>query len=264
MRPHRAHGFPLLLALAGCDLAGGCLELTLELPELPRVWSAAFGAPGYRLGWRDPSGEPRVLTGETWAAAEAAATVTVAAGAYTPVLAWLEGPGVPVGLRPAGAIVPVDVDPERMTVRLTFEQGAAAWVLERLLGPAAAIGADSLDVERLARDIRETGQGDPWRVDLDGLIASVIAGDPDVRRRDTVPVCSPGAAALIWDNPFTEPLAPGGPPVDTPTGFHRLYGCNDGGVWTGATQVLWVDPRETIWVSRGRSPRVLSPRAPPR
>lgn len=234
--------------------------LDVRLPGLPPVWQAAFGEPGYRLACRDPGGNPVETNGAHWVAGMIAATVTVAAGACTPILAWLDGPAVPAELYPAGAIVPLDVQPKGMIADLCFEQGAAAWTLWQLLGPVAAIDTDRLDMVSLARKIRDTGQGDPWRVDLETLIVSVIAGDPVVRRRETVAVAAPGTSTLAWDDPFAPPLTEGGVPVDTPVGFHRLYTLDTEGGWTGSALDLWVDPRETIWIER---PGVSLP-APPR
>jgi hypothetical protein len=246
----------LLLAVAGCSLPGPVLTLEVDLPPLPPAWAAAFGEPGFHLQWRASSGSLAEARGAPWVPGPCSQSVTVAAGAYVPVLAWVGDGLTDYALRPAGAVSPLDVAGGDRLV-LSFEQGAAAYLVNRLLGGQPALPPEAVDVRRIADAIQDAGRGDPWQVDLDAILVSLADGKLECRTQATAGVVLPtsalaawpDAAAALWASPFLPRLQPE-QAVEAAIGFHRLHLCDGTGRWTGGFLDLWVAPSEILWLTR--------------
>ncbi len=275
MKPRR-----ILSLLAAALLASGCgspfssLELELLLPPLPEVWEAAFPEVWYELSYVDARGRPVSADPSPWVAGVWGAPLALPARAYAPVVVTPVVPSLGVRLRPAGAMSPLDVEPNTRRLTASWERGTVALLVRRLLAGRgmAAIPADALDVERLAREMTARGDGDPWSVDVEALIGSIVqsAGASwECRRLAVRQVLIPAAelpggtegTEFVWDNPFCAAAVclddeGGGRALaleEVPLGLHRLF---PRVLATGAPQ--WLDlcvtPEEAAWVRRSPDP----------
>jgi hypothetical protein len=263
----------VLSLLAGALLTAGCgtpfpsLELELLLPPLPEDWEAAFPEVCYELAYVDARGQAVRTGASPWVAGAPGTPLLLPARAYSPVVVTPVVPSLGVRLRPAGALSPLDVEPGSRRLAASWERGTLALVVRTLLGEgASSIPPEALDVERLAREVAARGDGDPWRVDVEALIASVVesAGSGwECRRLATRQVVIPDAEATeyVWDNALRAAAVcldddEGGRSLvleAVPLGLHRLF---PRVLLTSAPQ--WLDlcvtPTEAAWVRRSPDP----------
>lgn len=248
------------------------MELALELPALPDAWARAFREVDCRLELADAAGTELPVSVSPWTAGVLEVRIELPAGSCSPVLAVPVIPELGLELRPAGAISPIDVDTRTRTLRASWERGAAAELLARLIAGsgAAAVPPEALDVERLARDMERHGEGDPWRVDAGAIVRSLQASGwtdwscPRLpSRRVLLPVTDlpapPSDRGYVRDDPFAGAcgLATGEDGLEAldlgevPVGFHRLFAARP-----EAAQERWLDlsvtAAEAAWIARSR------------
>lgn len=271
---------PIALSLlAAALLASGCrspfpaLELELLLPPLPGVWEAAFPEVCYELAYVDARGREVSTHPSPWPAGAPGTPLALPARSYAPVVVTPVVPSLGLRLRPAGALSPLDVEPGGRRLVASWERGAVALLVRRLLrGGVPSIPADALDVERLAGEMTAQGDGDPWNVDVDALVASIVesAGACWECRRFTVPRIAIPAAELpggpdstdyVWDNALRAAAACFDDENGrrwlvleaVPLGLHRLFPRV-----LEARAPQWLDlcvtPTEAAWVRRSPDP----------
>ena len=119
--------FLLLVVLDGCENPAIRDEYALEFPPLPAPWQELLGSARWRLIWTDGRGVPQTLE------ADGRAAISVVSEWAAPVLAfpyWPDRGIFPGEMRPAGAIVPFDIQGDRL--RLSWKAGAEAWFYREL------------------------------------------------------------------------------------------------------------------------------------
>jgi len=236
----------LFLAIpAGCDWYSGSVEVGLRLPELPEHWRRAFPELCFELVSPDPAvpltdclpcglGALRLPKQANW-----------------PVLAYPRARGV--RLPPAGALFPLDLAPDGVTLRLSWEHGPAAEVL-------LALAREDFDIslvngERLLTEMLARSAGDPWSLDLGHLAERLASGEfrvTDLRplpAREIVLQVPPGQWFL--ESPFREAQTVGpGQALTLPTvplGVHRLFAAGQPGGFD-----LFVNEREVFLLPFGQ------------
>jgi hypothetical protein len=127
--------------------------------------------------------------------------VTCVRSVNAPVLAYpLQG-----YLRPAGGFYPLSLRDfqGQEVLELTWEDGAAALVMERLVGQGR--DASLFNVSRLKRFLAESG--DPWDVDLDAVAQKISRGEFTAWDIDKLPSrdadLDPGPGTWFLESPFS-------------------------------------------------------------
>jgi hypothetical protein len=243
-RTFRAAAVPALFALAGlavvCAACAGPVlpdRYGIVLPALPEHWSAALGAPEWRLTWIGPEGrtETRVVP-----AGSAPPDLTVPPGRPGMALAWPAWPerDLPAGrMRPAGAIFPYDAAGDATgsagKIRLSWEAGPEAWLfllMAAQTAPAADSAADTANAtavipaknrawnfnwprfrELLASgDIPAAIRADPWRADWRSIAKKTLESGFDRRRIKVPDGLTPLSVVIPGPGPWfgTSPFAP--------------------------------------------------------
>ncbi|MCY4484117.1 MAG: hypothetical protein OXC12_14705 [Spirochaetaceae bacterium] len=129
-------------------------------------------------------------------------------------------------LRPAGAVVPLDVSSDGV-LQVTWERGVLATLILDLWRGGA--NPWLLNIERLDRELRQRTGADPWALDRGAILAAVQAGEMSVsairpRPKHTVSVSFP-AGRWVWWDPWATPLHSDGRTAFTiqlPAGYHLL------------------------------------------
>ena len=157
---------------------------------------------------------PQATPGRSHAApvpAAGSASLRLPKRANWPVLACPRARGVV--LPPAGALYPLDLDSDGESLRLSWEHGPAAQVLQELA--RQGVDVSRLNGERLLEQMLALSAGDPGGLDLDHLASRLASGEfrvTDLRLRPTRELClelPPGTWFL--DSPFrpAQELEPG-------------------------------------------------------
>ena len=195
-------------AAASCSMGPSAL-VRLELPDPPAPWKQAFPALTFLVVYQDSSG--RRATGS----ARRELMVECSKSGNSPLLAYPTGvpgeeaEGVPPGLlRPAGALYPLDLDPQATepTLRLSWQEGPLAALVSRLRDGGMEVSL--LNTARL-KERFGTFQ-DPWELDLGSMATELARGTfsaYDVDRlplRDVAVVSGPGTWFL--ESPLAAPV----------------------------------------------------------
>ena len=225
-------------AVAGMGLYGCSLvprPQLVQLPELPAAWSqftiilqltAVDGRDGteQRLSDALPGSAVVLPVGRH------TATVIVAEPVVTgPAGTNGRGAAIPpthLRLRPAGAVVPLDLGPDGM-LHVTWERGVLATLILDLWRGGA--NPWLLNIERLDQEIGERAGADPWALDRNAILAALQEGEMSAtvirpRRRHTIslPLL---AGRWVWWDPLATPLHSDGRTAFTiqlPAGYHLL------------------------------------------
>lgn len=230
----RAAAVPFLLSLCGCNLFPG--PQAVQLPEVPAVWRQfsvilrltvvdARGGTEQRLPDAVPGSVAVLPIGRHTATVIVAEPVVAGPAGAGSRSTNLLAPGV-LRLRPAGAVVPLDVGADGV-LQVSWERGVlAALILDLWRG-----GANPwlVDIERLDRELRARAGADPWALDRDAILAALQAGEMSAsvirpRPKHTVSLALP-AGRWVWWNPWATPLHSDGRTAFTiqlPAGYHLL------------------------------------------
>lgn len=221
----------LLGGLAACSLPipqwGTNSELEVRLPAPPPAWEP-FGALAYSIVLPAPQpGQPspslRVDAGAR------SIHLTIEKSINLPILAYPLLQGRADLLRPAGGVFPFSLD-ERGRLELSYRDGFLAQMLFPLYGKNDLIAA--VNVERLSEAIWERSLGDPWSVDRERILVTLVYGTMRSDRISLLPAFSLSISAHpgIWiaGDPFRAPLTV---PLDSrafeldrlPTGIHHFF-----------------------------------------
>ena len=240
-----------LTALCGCNLFPEPREV--YLPELPSGWR--HFAIILRLTVIDARGGaeqrlPDALPGSVVVLPIGRHTATVIVA--EPVVVGPAGAGSrsvkynspALRLRPAGAVVPLDVDAAG-ALQVTWERGVLATLILDLWRGGA--NPWLLNIERLDRELRMRVGADPWALDRDAILAALQAGEMSVsairpRPKHTVSLSLPAGRWTWWD-PWATPLRSDGRTAFTiqlAAGYHLLI--HDG----GAAQAVQVGDDGTV------------------
>jgi len=137
-------------------------------------------------------------------------------------------------LKPAGGIYPLSLD-ERGRLRMSYREG----FLAEMLFPVSRAGEllEAVNTERMSREIWDRSAADPWVIDREAILGTLLYGSmrsDRIRRRPSFDL-SFDAAPGTWfgDDPFLGPFF-----VDSeqssielkgiPTGVHRFYRSHEG------------------------------------
>ncbi|HUX12037.1 MAG TPA: hypothetical protein VMW87_03365 [Spirochaetia bacterium] len=184
----------LTLSLIGCDYFCIARTYTVHLPLPPEAWRVAFGEMEQEIIWVDAAGElvtTRVAAGTRQLDIRAArqGICPVTANALPSQFAAVPAFGSAL-LLPAGAIIPFACD-QQGSVVLSFRDGAAATVLQRLAG--AGVSLSGINVSRLISEMPARTRGDPWLANLSQIVDGLGAGE---FRADTIKPCEPVSVSL--------------------------------------------------------------------
>jgi hypothetical protein len=189
----------------------------LVLPAVPPAWEAILGPPHWRIEWFDPNGRLRYGEGSAATLPEADLPTEWA----SPVLAYPFWPArglAPGYMRPAGAIVPFDVEGD--SLRLTWEAGPEAWFYHALVSALTTSNAfgngivttatgrrpDRFDWPRFRNLLRSGNvpleiRDDPWLADWDAIAEKTIQSGFD-RRRIQARSRTPLTVSVPWPGPW--------------------------------------------------------------
>lgn len=244
-----------LMSLCGCNLFPGPREV--YLPELPAAWRHfAIILRLTAVDARDGAEQrlPDALPGSVAVLPIGRHTATVIVA--EPVVVGPAGAGGRGGepahpgalkLRPAGAVVPLDVDAGGV-LQVTWEGGVLATLILDLWRGGA--NPWLLNIERLDRELRVRAGTDPWALDRGAILAALQAGEMSVsavrpRRKHTVSLPLPAGRWSWWD-PWAAPLHSDGRTAFTiqlPAGYHLLI--HD----SGAAQAVQVGDDGTVLIA---------------
>jgi hypothetical protein len=182
--------------------------MNVVIPAPPEHWARAFPDLWFLVVFPDSQGRNREVEAADW---RVPVSVSCSKAGNTPVLAFpctVRDTGLPDGargiLRPAGGIFP-DCHGDSSagsTLKLTWEDGAAAYVVGRLI----SIGRDTslFNAARLADFLRRAA--DPWKLDLDGIAQKIAQGDFNAYDIDPLPgrdvTLEPGPGEWFLESPF--------------------------------------------------------------
>jgi hypothetical protein len=129
-------------------------------------------------------------------------------------------------LRPAGAVVPLDIGDDGV-VQVTWEHGVLATLILDLWRGGA--NPWLLNIERLDRELRQRAGADPWSLDRGAILAALQEGEMSVsvirpRRKHLVSLSLP-AGRWVWWDPWATPLHSDGSTtfaIQLPAGYHLL------------------------------------------
>ena len=227
------------MSLCGCNLLPGPREV--QLPAVPAAWRhLAIVLRLTVVDARDGTEQrlPDALPGSVAVLPISRYTASVIVAepvVLGPAGAGSRNPGHPspgvLRLRPAGAVVPLDVGAGGV-LQVSWERGVlAALILDLWRG-----GANPwlLDIGRLDRELRARAGADPWALDRDAILAALQAGEMSVsvilpRPKHTVSLSLP-AGRWVWWDPWATPLHSDGRSAFTiqlASGYHLLV--HDGG-----------------------------------
>lgn len=175
----------------------------------------------------DTTSESRVVAGQ------GSLRLTIEKRTNLPILDYPLIAGRSDLLRPAGAVFPLDLE-GRGRISTSYREG----FLAELLVPVSATGEllEAVNVRRLRREIWERSSGDPWRLDRDAILQTLMFGamrSDRIRARPCFDL-SLEARAGTWvsGDPFYGPIVVGSEqPVlalrGLPSGAHRFFRVDD-------------------------------------
>ncbi len=240
-----------LMSLCGCSLFPGPRQV--HLPDLPAAWrhfaivlrltavDARDGAE-QRLPDALPGSVAVLPVGRHSASVVVAEPVVVGpAGAGS---RSANGDPSALRLRPAGAVVPHDVDAAGV-LQVTWEGGVLATLIMDLWRGGA--NPWLLNIERLDRELGVRAGADPWALDRSAILAALQAGEMSAsairpRPKHTISLSLPVGRWAWWD-PWAAPLHSDGQTAFTmqlPAGYHLLI--HD----SGAAQAVQVGDDGTV------------------
>lgn len=251
-RPRRGQGYArigitlfvcLFIGCAPLPQWGKQIELHLLLPPPPSQW-ACFGALDYLILVPEPSEEEPFTTVRVPAGSNAV-RLTVGKRTNLPLLAYPLLEDRPDLLRPSGGVYPLDLE-KGDVVRLSYRDG----FLAELLLPMCAAGdlLEALNVSRLRRETWDRSLGDPWSLDREAILETLLYGSMRsgrIRRRPSFELSiEVPAGTWVAGNPFIAPiLAPPARPLlelhGLPTGVHRFFR-NDDRIDVAVTEQGWL------------------------
>lgn len=222
------------MSLCGCTLFPGPREV--YLPELPEAWRHfAIILRLTAVDARDGTEQqlPDALPGSVAVLPIGRHTATVIVA--EPVVVGPAGAGSrsaaiiapeALRLRPAGAVVPLDVDANG-GLQVTWERGVLATLILDLWRGGA--NPWLLNIERLDRELRARAGADPWALDRSAILTALQAGEMSVsairpRPKHTVSLPLPAGRWAWWD-PWAAPLHSDGRTAFTmqlAAGYHLL------------------------------------------
>ena len=223
-----------LLSLCGCSLFPA--TRAVQLPALPAAWQHfAIILQLTAVDGRDGTEQrlPDAVPGSVVALPLSSHTATVIIS--RPVVVGPAGAGnrsvstLPPGrlrLRPAGAVVPLDIGDDGV-LQVTWESGVLATLILDLWRGGA--NPWLLNTERLDRELRQRAGTDPWSLDRGAILAALQEGEMSVsvirpRRKHLVSLPLP-AGRWIWWDPWATPLHSDGSTafsIQLPAGYHLL------------------------------------------
>jgi hypothetical protein len=221
----------LLLCVAlpvACTAFGPDARVRPVLPAPPDQWRRAFPDLGVTIVFPDSTGRMQEIDGADWGTPP---TIFCSKAGNTPILAYPRTKrdcATPAGLlRPAGAVFPGSAGQgDQPTLQLTWEDGAAAYVLARLL----SLGRDCslFNAQRLSAYLHRTA--DPWDLDLDGIAQKIAGGDFSAYDIDELPCrglsIMAGPGEWFLESPLRPILVPDGAgriDVELSDGLHALF-----------------------------------------
>jgi hypothetical protein len=232
--------------LAGCALFSSTTPIRVQLPEPPAHWQRAFGGQSWLLTWPDEEGR---ITRLRVAQGEPPPVIPCPRGACTPVLAYPLHPDGAALLPPAGGLDPWDRC-EAGRLELSWKQGVVGLLLFRLARQGGRI--EAINVPRLRREIGEQGGSDPWRLDLDGMLARLSGGSfrsDWIRLKDSREVSLPlEPGTWFLESPFSPPVPSDGVHplrfTGLTLGLHHLFERD-----SGRRVDLFLDEKEWLWMT---------------
>ncbi|UCF97922.1 MAG: hypothetical protein JSV89_22580 [Spirochaetaceae bacterium] len=216
----------ILLLNCGCSFYKSSVTLSVGLPPFPDHWQTTFPDLCFRVVYPVPN-----LGGfaELLVDGRDRPVIDLSKTLYLPVLAYPNLPDRSLELPPAGGVYPLDCDDPSRSIDLSWEQGAVAEVLRRLW--IQGNDCSAINGARLAREMSERCQGDPWALDLTRICVRLASGE--FRVTHIRPAASrdlrlePGPGRWFLESPFREPVsaATDGSLLleSVPLGTHCLY-----------------------------------------
>ena len=223
-----------LMSLCGCNLFPA--TLAVQLPALPAAWQHfTIALQLTAVDGRDGTEQrlPDAVPGSVVVLPLSSHTATVIIG--RPMVVGPAGAGnrsvslLPPGrlrLRPAGAVVPLDIGDDGV-VQVTWEHGVLATLILDLWRGGA--NPWLLNIERLDRELRQRAGTDPWSLDRGAILAALQEGEMSVsvirpHRKHLVSLSLP-AGRWVWWDPWATPLHSDGSTtfaIQLPAGYHLL------------------------------------------
>jgi hypothetical protein len=190
----------LCLSSARCSWFSDELVLKARLPEPPVHWLQAFADLRYELVTLRADATPESVP---W---PESGTFTIPREPNWPVLAV---PSILDGLHlpPAGAVWPLDLAADGQSLAFSWERGPLAETLLALRRERVEVSA--LNTARLALEMQERSEGDPWRLDLVHLEERLASGEfreTDIRALPARDILVPvPAGEWFLETPFRLP-----------------------------------------------------------
>ena len=218
-----------VVLLGGCSFPmpgfGRTARLTVRVPPPPPAWEG-LGRLSYRVTAFGPDGE---IESELLEKDARQAVLAIEKGVPIPLLAYPLIDGRSDLLRPAGGVFPIDLD-RHGTLELSYRNGPLAQLLIPIVQNEAL--ARSISVPRLRNEIWERSDGNPWLVDREAILETLLYGVMRSDRIRQLPAFvlqgrfSPGL--WISGNPFEEGFAFGGAEpllveLTLPVGMHHYF-----------------------------------------
>jgi hypothetical protein len=216
---------PLFLCLSsvGCSWFSDEFTVSVVLPELPEHWLGAFPELHYELVI------PRADTTPESVPWPEDGRLSIKKEPNWPVLAVPYIRDERVHLPPAGAVWPLDLTAGGQTLAFSWERGPLAETLLALRRERVEVSA--LNTTRLALELQERSEGDPWTLDLVHLGERLASGEFRVTDIRALPVrdilLAVPAGQWFLESPFRLPqVVPEGEALflpRLPLGTHRLF-----------------------------------------
>ena len=155
------------LLATGCDLYQYNLSVQVSFPSLPESWTSVFGPIGFRLSYVSRFGEVNHLD---FPAHVSSTIITLPKTVNTPVLAEPLLNRSNAEILPAGALFPLHLSRDK-TLRLQWEHGFVAGLF--LSMRCQGLPLESVNAERLCRQIELEADGNSWSIDGDSIKSGI-------------------------------------------------------------------------------------------